>query len=40
MRIPKSHKAMYGKKSFLASTPRLWNKMPNNIKLAASKEIF
>jgi len=38
--VLKSHTPMLGKKSFQASTPRLWNKLINYIKLAASKEIF
>ena len=40
LRIPKSHPAKYGDKSFRASAPRLWNKLLNHIKLAASKDIF
>jgi len=31
---------MYGENSFQASTLRLWNELPNNIKLAVNKEIF
>ena len=31
--VPKSRRAMYGEKSFQASAHRLWNKLPNDIKL-------
>ena len=40
LRVPRSHTAMYGERSFRASAPRLWNELPNHIKLAASKDIF
>jgi len=36
----KCHTVMYGEKSFRASAPRLWNELSNQIKLAASKDIF
>ena len=39
MMVPKSHSAMYGEKLFQASALMLWNKLPNHIKLGASKEI-
>ena len=29
----KSQTAMYGERSFRVSAPRLWNKLPNHIKL-------
>jgi len=32
--------AMYIEKYFRKSAPRLWNKLPNQIKLAGSKIIF
>ena len=31
---------MYGEKSFWASAPRLWNELPDHIKLTANKDIF
>jgi len=40
LRVPRSHTAMYGKRSFRPSAPRLWNELSNYIKLAASKDIF
>jgi len=38
--VPRSHIAMYGEKSSQTSTLRLWNELPNNIKLAVTKDIF
>ena len=40
LRVPRSHTTMYGERSFRASTPRMWDELPNHIKLAASKDIF
>ena len=40
LRVPKSHTAIYGEKFFRASAPRLWNELPNHIKLAANKDTF
>ena len=40
LKVPESHTAMYVEKSFRASVPRLWNKLPNHIKLVTSKYIF
>jgi len=40
LRIPRSNTVMYGERSFQASAPRMWNELPNPIKLAASKDIF
>jgi len=40
LRVPRSHTALYGERSFRASAPRLWNKLPKHIKLAANKDIF
>ena len=40
LRVPRSHTAMYGERSFRASAPRLWNELPNHIKLAASRHIL
>jgi len=36
----KSHTAMYREKSFRVSALRLWNELPDHIKLAASRDIF
>jgi len=33
LRVQKSHTAMFGEKSFRASAPGLWNKLPNHIKI-------
>ena len=30
---------MYGDQAFPVSAPRLWNKIPNHIKLSVNKEI-
>ena len=40
LRVTRSHTAMYRKKSFRASTHRLWNELPNHIKLTATRDIF
>jgi len=40
LRVQQSRESMRGKKSFRASAPRLWNELPNRIKLATSKDIF
>jgi len=37
---PKSLTAMYRERSFQATAPGQWNKLPNRIKLTASKNIF
>ena len=38
--IPKSHTAIYGEKAFRASAPRLWNELPNHIKLTHFVRFF
>ena len=38
--VEKSHIVMYRKKPFRAQALRLWIKVRNHIKLAASKDIF
>jgi len=40
LRVSRNRIAVYEERSFRASTPRLWNELPNHIKLAASKHIF
>ena len=40
LRVPRSHRSMYGQRSFRTSAPRPWNELPKHIKHVPSKHIF
>jgi len=40
LRVPRSHTAIYGERSFQVSTPWLWNELPNHTNLAPNRDIF
>ena len=40
LKVPRSHKATKGDRAFTVAGPRLWNKLPLNIKAAPTLETF
>jgi len=38
--VPKSHKVMFGERSFATAAPRLWNSLPEGIRDSGSLALF